>query len=147
MKVLIKNQQRHRPLDKTKILNTAGNILSLTNQSMAELSILFVGDKKMLELNSTYRGKNKTTDVLSFEAGIPVSIKEGPQILGDIVISIPKAESQAQSANIEFHDELCRLLIHGVLHLTGYDHEVSPYMARKMRKKEQEIFNALKKMD
>ncbi len=101
----------------------------------------------MLELNSAYRGKNKTTDVLSFEAGIPVSIKEGPQILGDIVISIPRAESQAQSANIEFHDELCRLLIHGVLHLTGYDHEASPYMARKMRKKEQEIFNALKKMD
>jgi len=147
MKVLIKNQQRHRPLDKSKILNAAGNILSLTNQSMAELSILFVGDKKMLELNSAYRGKNKTTDVLSFEARIPVEIKDGPHILGDIVISVPRAESQATSAHIEFYDELCRLLIHGVLHLSGYDHEVSTYMARKMRKKEQEIFNALKKMD
>jgi probable rRNA maturation factor len=147
MKVLIKNQQRHRPLDKSIILNAAGNILSLTNQSMAELSILFVGDKKMLELNSAYRGKNKTTDVLSFEAQIPVEIKEGLRILGDIVISVPRAESQAKSAHIEFYDELCRLLIHGVLHLSGYDHEVSPYMARKMRKKEQEIFNALKKMD
>lgn len=147
MKVLIQNQQRRRPLDKSKILNAASNILSLADQTMAELSILFVGDRKMLELNRAYRGKNKTTDVLSFEAGIPVSIKEGPLILGDIVISIPMAESQAQSANIEFYDELCRLLIHGVLHLTGYDHEGSPYMARKMRKKEQEIFNALKKMD
>ena len=147
MKVLIQNQQRHRPLDKSKILNAASSILSLADQSMAELSILFVGDKKMTELNSAYRGKNKTTDVLSFEAGIPVDIQEGPHILGDIVISIPKAESQAQTANIEFYDELCRLLIHGVLHLTGYDHEVSPYMARKMRKKEQEIFNALKTMD
>ena len=147
MKVLIKNQQRHRPLNKSRILNAAGNILSLTDQAMVELSILFVGDRKMLELNSAYRGKNKTTDVLSFEAHIPVDIKEGPQILGDIVISVPRAESQAQAANIEFYDELCRLLIHGVLHLTGYDHEVSPYMARKMRKKEQEIFNALKTMD
>jgi len=147
MKVLIQNQQRRRPLDKSKILNAASNILSLADQSKAELSILFVGDRKMLQLNRTYRGKNKTTDVLSFEAGIPVSITDGPVILGDIVISIPMAESQAQAANIEFYDELCRLLIHGVLHLTGYDHEVSPYMARKMRKKEQEIFNALKKMD
>jgi len=147
MKVLIKNQQRHRPLDTSIILKAASNILSLTDQSMAELSILFVGDRKMLKLNSAYRGKNQTTDVLSFEARIPVDIKEGPHILGDIVISVPRAESQAKSAHIEFHDELCRLLIHGVLHLTGYDHEVSPYMARKMRKKEQEIYHALKKMD
>ncbi len=147
MKVLIKNQQRHRPLDKPRILNAAGNILSLTDQSMAELSILFVGDRKMRELNSMHRGKNTTTDVLSFEAAIPVDIADGPHILGDIVISVPRAESQAESAHIEFYDELCRLLIHGVLHLTGYDHELSPYMARKMRKKEQEMFDALKAMD
>ena len=146
MKVLIQNQQKRRPLNKSKILHAASNILSLTDQSMAELSILFVGDRKMLELNRTYRGKNKTTDVLSFEAGIPVSIKNRPHILGDIVISIPRAESQAQDADIGFYDELYRLLIHGVLHLTGYDHEISPYMARKMKKKEQEIINALKKM-
>ena len=147
MKVLIKNQQRHRPLDRSTILNAASNILSLINQSMAELSILFVGDKKMLELNSMYRGKNKTTDVLSFDARIPVDISDGHDVLGDIVISVPQAASQANAADIDFYDELRRLLIHGILHLNGYDHEASPYMSRKMQKKEEEIFDALKKMD
>ncbi len=147
MKVLIKNQQKHRPLDKSIILNAASNILSLINQSMAELSILFVGDKKMLELNSLYRGKNKTTDVLSFEARIPVEVRDAHDILGDIVISVPRAAAQANAADIDFYDELRRLLIHGILHLSGYDHEVSPYMAGKMRKKEREIYNAIKKMD
>jgi probable rRNA maturation factor len=147
MKVLIRNQQRRRPLDRSRILNAANNILSLTDRTEAELSILFTGDKKMLELNNTYRGKNRTTDVLSFESRIPVYIKDGPDILGDIVICIPRAEAQAKSAGVEFYDELFRLLIHGVLHLTGYDHEASLYMARKMQKKEEEIFNALKTMD
>lgn len=146
MKILIKNRQRHRPLDKARITQAAGNILSLLDQPTAELSIVFVGDKKMKELNSAYRGIKKTTDVLSFEAGIPITGGAGI-ILGDIVISIPKAESQAEEYGTGFYGELYRLLIHGTLHLLGYDHERSAGEACRMEKKEMEIFNAVKKMD
>jgi probable rRNA maturation factor len=149
MKILLKNQQRRRLINSTKIKKAAAYILSLLKQprlSMAELSILFVGDRKMKQLNSDFRGIRKITDVLSFESGIPVSGVGQNPVLGDIVICIPKAESQAKAAGTGLDDELNRLLIHGILHLTGYDHEVSDYRARKMRKKEEDILNALKKM-
>jgi len=147
MKVLIKNQQRHRHLNKKKITATARQILSLLELPLAELSILFVGDSKMTELNSGYRGIRKSTDVLSFEAAIPVSRSGADYVLGDIVINIPMAESQAKNLGTGFYDEIHRLLIHGTLHLLGYDHQASIYKAQKMRKKEQEIFNAVTKMD
>jgi probable rRNA maturation factor len=150
MKILIRNQQRHRPLDKAKISKAALNILSLLDQSRyfgTELSILFVGDRKMQQLNTEYRGLRKSTDVLSFEAQIPVKSGEVSNILGDIVISVPRAESQADAYGADFYDEISRLLIHGTLHLLGYDHEQSKYSARKMKNKEKEIADALKKMD
>lgn len=150
MKILIRNLQRHRPLDKSKITRAARNILSLSDPSGhagTELSILFVGDKKMTQLNTAYRGIRKSTDVLSFEARIPLQKGMDNNILGDVVINVPRAESQAGTYGTGFDDEICRLLIHGTLHLLGYDHEKSEYGARKMRKKEQEIMDAVKKMD
>ncbi|MDH4027313.1 MAG: rRNA maturation RNase YbeY [Nitrospirota bacterium] len=147
MKILLKNRQRRRRLNNKKILRTAGHILSITKHETAELSILFVGDRKMAELNSAYRGIDKSTDVLSFEAGIPVKHGSADEVLGDIVINIARTESQAKEYGTTFYDELYRLLIHGTLHLLGHDHEASPSRARTMRKKETEIFNALKKMD
>ena len=101
----------------------------------------------MKELNSAYRGKNKSTDVLSFEAGIPVNDSALNNILGDIVINIPRADSQAKEYGTGFYEELYRLLIHGTLHLVGYDHELSKYEERKMKKKEEELFNAVTKVD
>jgi probable rRNA maturation factor len=149
MKILIKNQQRRKPLNKTKIIRAAGKILSLLEEPRllgAELSILFVGDRKMLQLNAAYRGVRKSTDVLSFESNIPLKGNSVNPVLGDIVISVPKAEYQSKSSGTGFYSEVYRLLIHGTLHLIGYDHERSDYMAGKMRKKEEEILNALKKM-
>ncbi len=147
MKILIRNQQRYRSLNKKEIEITAGNILSSLKQQTVELSILFVGDKKMTELNTTYRGIRKSTDVLSFEADIPLENNETDRVLGDIVINIPRTEFQAEEYGTSFYDELYRLLIHGTLHLLGYDHVDSPGRARTMQKKEREIFNAIKKMD
>lgn len=98
----------------------------------------------MRKLNSTFRGINKSTDVLSFESrihGVPSNLP------GDVVICIPRAEMQARQFGVDFYSEISRLLIHGILHLFGYEHEQSQYRARAMRKKEQEILNAIKKMD
>lgn len=169
MNIFIKNHQRRRSLTKKKITETARKILCILDQSAAELSIMFVGDKKMSELNTIYRGIERSTDVLSFPQDFisrrpakvgalhatPLQIPHQARnditdsqiLLGDIVISVPRAESQAKMYGWGFHDEISRLLIHGTLHLLGYDHEKTVYMARKMRKKEQEILNAVKKMD
>lgn len=111
--------------------------------SDAELSVLFVGDRAMRTLNRKFRNKDAPTDVLSF------SLREGrfsqvqPDMLGDIVISIPTASCQAVEAGHALMQELERLLIHGLLHLQGYDHEQSPVAARRMQRKEQQLLKRL----
>lgn len=145
MRILIKNQQRQRQLNKARIIKAAHKILSLMGQDEVELSILFVGNKRMLRLNHQFRGVRKSTDVLSFEAG--TSLDGYPMdVLGDVVININKVEEQAILLGVGFYDELYRLLIHGILHLLGYDHEDSGYKARLMRRKEMELLNAIKKV-
>lgn len=146
MRILLKNRQRHRSLNKRKIQRAAHHILTLLDQTHAELSILFVGDRRMHQLNSNYRGIDKPTDVLSFEANIPVTEDGAGTVLGDVVINIPRAELQARASGSGFYEELCRLLIHGTLHLLGYGHEDSLYRERKMRKKEEELLRAVKEM-
>jgi probable rRNA maturation factor len=109
----------------------------------AELSILFIGDRAMRTLNRTWRGKDSTTDVLSFP------LREGrfpniqPEMLGDIVISLPVAARQAVEAGHPLSVELEQLLIHGLLHLLGYDHEQGLLEARRMKRKEQRLLKSL----
>lgn len=108
----------------------------------------------MLKLNSRYRGKKKTTDVLSFPlqqlhpGHTPRSAKRclqqarGP--LGDVVISVQQTRRQAREFGVSFGEELLRLLIHGVLHLLGYDHEhVAPRTAAAMRQLEARLASEL----
>ena len=83
------------------------------------IGVRFAGDRAVRRLNRDFRGKDKATDVLSFPGG------ESPEgrHLGDIVISIPTAERQAASCGVALEDEVKRLLLHGVLHCLGHDHE------------------------
>lgn len=97
----------------------------------------------MRSLNRRYRGLDKTTDVLSF------SLREGkfphiqPGILGDIVISVPVAARQAREQGHPLRREIERLLVHGLLHLLGYDHEQGKKEALRMSRKEQQLVRAL----
>jgi probable rRNA maturation factor len=110
----------------------------------AELSVLMIGDRAMRTLNRRYRGKDRTTDVLSFP------LREGKfphiqhRLLGDIVISVPAAVRQARAAGETLHDEIDRLLVHGLLHLLGYDHERGGRAARRMEARERRMREALK---
>jgi len=81
-----------------------------------EVSVLFCGDSRMRSLNRRYRGKDKSTDVLAFPAG-------HGGLLGDIVVSVPFAARQARRRGEPVRREIDRLLLHGFLHLMGYDHE------------------------
>lgn len=97
-------------------------------EGTAEISLSFVDDGQIRELNSLYRDKDLATDVLSFplsEDGINFDIDEetGRKQLGDIVISLERAEAQAEAYNHTFIREVCFLTVHSVLHLLGYDHE------------------------
>jgi probable rRNA maturation factor len=84
-------------------------------RSKVEVSILFCGDRKMRTLNRRYRRKDRPTDVLAFPGSI--------NLLGDIVISVPYAARQAKRRGEPASREIDRLLLHGLLHLLGYDHE------------------------
>jgi len=98
----------------------------------------------MRALNRQYRGIDKTTDVLSFPQQSAESLKSTPALLlGDIVINLSKAQRQASEHRIPFSEELRRLIIHGLLHLVGYDHEKNRYQRRKMESKERELLRAL----
>jgi probable rRNA maturation factor len=97
----------------------------------------------MRALNAHYRGMARPTDVLSFPMSEGDSLVPGG-LLGDIVICVPKALSQSQEYGVSFYDELLRLLVHGLLHLLGYDHERGSYQKRKMERKERELLDALK---
>lgn len=133
-----------------RLLNQLGKILDLDG---VELSIVFVNDRRMKELNRVYRSIDRTTDILSFPLynsmkDIRQGLKTlpGGTLLGDIVINLHRTVEQAEEHGNTFYEELTFLLIHGLLHLTGYDHEVNAYQAGKMRKKELELIDALKEM-
>jgi probable rRNA maturation factor len=94
------------------------------------LTLAFVSDVKMRELNKLYRGVNTTTDVLSFAsepddfvAAIETPNFENDDYLGDIVISLEQAARQAAENDLDFDTEIKQLILHGILHLCGYDHE------------------------
>ena len=120
----------------------ATSILECVGRADAELSVAFVGDDRMRELNRDWRGKDSTTDVLSFsqlEGELPGGAST---MLGDVVISVPVLERQAADGGWTVDEELARLLLHGVLHLLGFDHE-SDDDARAMRFEEGRIVAAL----
>ncbi|MDQ4120798.1 MAG: rRNA maturation RNase YbeY [Acidobacteriota bacterium] len=85
-------------------------------------TVAFVSDKKMTELNRMFRGKNSTTDVLSFP-NEPDEFEDAENNLGDIVISLEQAARQATENNLSLDTEIKQLVLHGILHLCGYDHE------------------------
>jgi len=117
------------------IKNQSKSILSyLKLPSSTEVSISFIDDGYMRELNLKYRDNNRTTDVLSFP-------QEG-ELLGDILISVDKATAQSEELGHTFEQEVRRLVVHGVLHLLGYDHK-KLQEARLMEEKEKEILEFL----
>lgn len=149
MKVLIKNRQRLIKINLRTIKKDSLRLLTSFNLDRAELGILFVNEKQMKHLNLVHRNVDRATDVLSFPQFD--SMKEFPHdvdfLLGDIVIDPRAARRQAALYGLTPAGELRRLLIHGFLHLLGFDHERSRYGAGKMRKHERMLRDALEKMD
>ena len=107
-----------------------------------ELSILITGDEQIHELNRQYLKRDKPTNVLAFPMSSgPDGIETG--MLGDIVISVDTAKEEATEMGITLHERAYQLLIHGLLHLLGYDHELSEKDEKKMQKEEKRLFALL----
>ena len=123
------------------VKSVALEILRLLELERTELSLALVGDNEIRKLNARYRKKDYATDVLSFAAAETLP---GPMpLLGDVVISVDRARAQAKERGRTLEEELTTLLIHGILHLLGYDHERFPRDARVMQSLERKVYRAL----
>jgi len=108
-------------VSKKKIESVVFCVLDHCNLS-GGVSVHFIGDKRMRTMNRLYRGKDSTTDVLSFSAQEGEAFPKVADDWGDIFISVPKILVQAREYGVSYNSEVVRMLIHGVLHLLGYDH-------------------------
>ncbi len=109
-------------LSRSEVKSFANKILDELDKTGCEVSFYFVGDSAMRETNFRYRGFDKVTDVLSFTIN-EVNPENGFLILGDIIISVPVALSQTKERQKTLTREIHLLMIHGILHIIGYDHE------------------------
>jgi rRNA maturation RNase YbeY len=136
--ISVANRQRRVPVDVRFSRRLLRNLLTLTRRSSAVIGLTFVSDRRMRRINCDHRRIDRPTDVLAFPAVPPVR-KAPPRVLGDVVISIDTAQRQAREAGVDLRNECCRLLIHGYLHLLGYDHERSKREAVRMRRMERRL--------
>jgi probable rRNA maturation factor len=144
MKIQIENSQTKVKIDRRRvrfIVNIISKILVCEDK---EISISFVCDETIRRLNWEYLGRNKTTNVLSF------SLQEGdysninPDVLGDVIISADTAQRDAVKGNLTVEQELVFLIIHGMLHLLGYNHgNTNRKETSRMRRKEKELFRKI----
>lgn len=133
------DRQRASRISPVRVGAFAEFVLGRLRLHGAKVTVLLVGERAMRALNRRWRGKDRSTDVLAF------SQREGeggglhPEILGDVVVCVPVAKRQAREAGHCLVAELDRLVVHGLLHLAGYQHEGDPAGGRVMRRREEAI--------
>lgn len=148
MKIRIANRQKRTKIDSRRIRGNVIRLLRLIGCAEKEISISFVDDEAIRLLNRQYLRLDKPTNVLSFSLEEGECGKVNPGLLGDIVISVDTALRDAKQGGFTLEEEILFLIIHGLLHLTGYEHVgTSRANALKMKKREKELFLALTASD
>jgi probable rRNA maturation factor len=130
-------------IDRALLRRRARRILAALDRDRAELSILLLDDAAIAGLNHVYRGRPRPTDVLAFSLLEGAHADRRGDLLGDVVIGIETAARQARARRRTLDDEVAKLLVHGALHLVGYDHLRSAE-ARRMRAQERRVWRALR---
>jgi len=147
MEVLIDNRQSRHKISLKKIKQTVQVILDALDCPDSEISILIVDDPQIEELNQQYLNRKGPTNVIAF------AMREGefsdlsPQLLGDVVISTDTAAREAQISSTSMERRFNELLVHGILHLMGYDHETSEDDARVMEDKSRELMKHIRNVE
>ncbi|MCA1849474.1 MAG: rRNA maturation RNase YbeY [Acidobacteria bacterium] len=121
--VEVLNRQRRRPVDGAHWGRFAESALEAIGARGEGATVVFVSDRAMRGLNRRFRGRAGTTDVLSFPSGRAPWEKQSGANLGDVVVSVERAAAQAAEHGLRFEEEVAQLVLHGLLHLCGYDHE------------------------
>lgn len=148
MSVYLHNATRKHRIGTRRIERALRGLLAAIGRPAATVSLSFVGDRAMRRLNREHRGKDRTTDVLSFPMYEPFNVPRQPVagepelMLGDIIISLDVAARQAAAYDAALDAEIERLLVHGVLHLLGHDHE-EPDERRRMVREERKLAKAI----
>jgi probable rRNA maturation factor len=132
------NRQRVKTIDVARAARLAREVLDRIGKPGATLTLSFIRDRQMRRLNRDYRGMDKPTDVLSFayhEAEDPFAFEETTAHFGDVVISVETAERYAEEQGVRFAREIEWLVIHGTLHVAGYDHETDHGEMNRLEKR------------
>lgn len=151
IKVIISNNQKKVKIPtgiRMLVRRCCNAVLQLEKfEDSAEVSVSFVDNQQIHEMNKQYRGRDSATDVLSFPMGengqYDINHETGAKILGDIVISVPKAVEQAHNYGHSLSREIAYLTAHSMLHLLGYDHEQGGLERVRMREKEELVMREL----
>ena len=117
------NRQRRVALDEGHWRGFAAAALKKIGAGETGATVVFVSDRVMRELNGKFRGRDTTTDVLSFPVEQAAFEKRAGATLGDLLISVEQAARQAEENGLTLEEEIAQLILHGLLHLCGYDHE------------------------
>ena len=143
MPVLISNNQKSHRLPVRKIQTKAQAALNALGSPDAELSLLITDDAEIARYNAAYLKRNGPTNVIAFPMTEGEYADISPDLLGDVVISVDTAAREARDMDIGTEERFTQLLIHGILHLLGYDHETSEIEAEKMERKSEELLNII----
>ena len=127
----------------TSIQKKARAILNALDSPDAELSVLIVDDPQIAELNQQYLNHSGPTNVIAFPMQEGQYTEITPSLLGDVVISVDTANREAEQADLTFELRFDQLLIHGILHLFGYDHITNEEDARRMDAKSEELLELI----
>ena len=142
MRIDIQDLQDNVVLDKRDITKCAKFVLNKMGEASSELSLAFVSDLYIRKLNRRYRNIDSKTDVLAFSMREGWGFSKKSLILGDVVVSAETAKKEAKERKIPLYKEMRLYVVHGILHLLGYDDE-TPSDRKKMKAKEIELLEAM----
>lgn len=142
MEILIKSRVKRKGFSPSSVRKVAQRALETLEYKEAQVSILFCEDSYIQKLNREYRRVNAPTDVLAFSMHEGPFSRVHPEVLGDVVISLETASRQAKRYRHSLNKEIALLVVHGILHLLGYDH-LKKDDKELMRRKEKEILKSL----
>ncbi|MEE8290832.1 MAG: rRNA maturation RNase YbeY [Candidatus Tectomicrobia bacterium] len=139
MAIWVQNRQRTVAIDTPRVKKRLQQMLTYLGCGETELSVVFANDRMLRHLNRTYRQQDRPTNVLAFPQPPMPGVGTSPTLLGDVIVSLPTAAREARELEQSVENRVLYLLLHGILHLLGHDHERSSTERRRMETLEHAI--------
>jgi probable rRNA maturation factor len=147
MDIQIANRQKRHRISLSRMRRNSRILLNSLGHPEAELSILLVDDLQIAAMNRAYLSREGPTNVIAFPMQEGRFAHLSPHLLGDVVISVDTAWREARAAGLDLEERLTQLVVHGVLHLCGYDHEHDAREARRMAAKSRQLLKTVRAGD